>query len=125
MNKYRSKRFLALVLWLLSLSFTQAQQTKEQLAAYYYSHGEYAQAAEIYEGLYDKTSNKFYYQMLLNTYLELVQTRDEERMVEKRMKKHPIEIELHVDLASVWQKKGEKKKAEKQYAEALNRYRPM
>ena len=105
---------------LLASTATFAQQTKEQLAAHYYSHGEYAQAAEIYEGLYKNTSNKFYYQMLLKSYLELGQIRDAERLVEKRMKDYRRDIYLHVDLAEVLLKKGDKKKADKEYEEALN-----
>ena len=72
---------LCLLLCLLSLPSAHAQQTQEQLASHYYSSGEFAQAAEIYEDLYKKYPNKFYYQMLYRSYLELQQYRDAERLV--------------------------------------------
>ena len=57
-----------------------AQESQEQLASHYYSVGEYAQAAELYETLYQRAPNKFYYQMLYRSYLELEQYKDAERL---------------------------------------------
>ena len=121
MSKHRILGLLCLTFFVAAATTLHAQQTKEQLAAHYYSQGEFAQAAELYEGLYEKTSNKFYYQMLLKSYMELGQTRDAERLVEKRMKANRRDIYLHVDLAEVYRKKGEEKKANKEYEEALSK----
>lgn len=115
----KTRNIIVLILCLLSAVALHAQQTKEQLASYYYQHGEYAQAAEIYKHLYDETSNKFYYQMLLKSYLELDMTREAQRLVERRIKDNRKDIYLHVDMASVWLKQDNKRKAEKEYEEAL------
>ena len=119
-----TKHIIFFILCLLAACGLQAQQTKEQLASYYYQHGEYAQAAEIYERLYSETSNKFYYQMLFKSYLELDRTRDAERLVERRIKNNRRDIYLHVDMAAVWLKQDNKRKAEKEYEEALSLITP-
>ena len=49
-------------------------QSQEQMAAYYFDQGEYEQAAQLYESLYERTTNKYYYQRLYATYLKLAST---------------------------------------------------
>ena len=88
-----------------------AQQGQEQLAAYYFDHGEYSQAAQLYETLYGKTSNKFYYQRLLATYTGLGEYKDAVRLVERRIKNNPKDLYLHVDLGSVYLRQKQEKKA--------------
>ena len=104
---------LYLLLCLCGMPSGHAQQTQEQLASHYYSSGEFAQAAEIYEGLYKQYPNKFYYQMLYRSYLELQQFRDAERLTEKRLKQNPGELFVYVDQGMVYERKGEPKKAAK------------
>ena len=108
--------------WLLCLAFIvglflpcHAQQTQEQLAAHYYAGGQYEQAAELYEDLYARAPNKFYYQMLFRSYLELKQYRDAERLVEKRIKQYPNDLYLNVDLGKLYEQKGDTRKAGKTY----------
>ncbi len=111
-------------LWLILLLWAatgQAQQTQEQLAAHYYANGEFAQAAELYEGMYKKAPNKFYYQMLLRSYMELEQWKDAERLAERRLRQYPKELNLYVDLGQVQEQRGENRKAAKSYEEAINK----
>ena len=96
-----------------------AQQTNEQLAAYYYDHGEFAQAAQLYEGLYKQTSNKYYYQRLLSTYLELEQYRDAVRLVERRQKSDSKDLSLFVDEGRVYLRQEQPKKAQKCFDKAI------
>lgn len=98
-----------------------AQQTKEQLASYYFSHGEYEKAVELYEPLYDKTSNRFYYQMLCQAYVELHEYRKAESLIGKRIKRFPKETSLYVDWGNLLEKKGDTKKALKKYDEGLEK----
>ena len=98
-----------------------AQESQEQLASHYYSNGEYAQAAEMYEALYQRAPNKFYYQMLFRSYLELEQYRDAERLVERRQKQYPQELDLYVDQGKVHERKGEPRKAVKVYDAAVDK----
>ena len=119
------RRYLpALILWCLAIFALRptavAQQTNEQLAAYYYDKGEFAQAAQLYENLYGQTSNKYYYGRLLATYMELGQYKDAMRLVERRLKANPKELSLYVDEGSVYLKSGQDKKAYKSFDKAID-----
>ena len=96
-----------------------AQQSDEQMAAYYYDHGEYAQAAQLYEGLYKRGSNRYYYQRLLSTYVEMEEYKDAVRLVERRRKANPGELSLWVDEGSIYLRQRQEKKALKCFDNAL------
>ena len=98
-----------------------AQQSDEQVAAYYYDHGEYAQAAQLYEGLYKRGTNKYHYQRLLSAYLELGEYKEAMRLVERRQKSHPKELSLLVDEGTVYQRQRQEKKAVRCYDKAVER----
>ena len=98
-----------------------AQQSDEQLAAYYYDHGEYGQAAQLYEGLYKRGANKYYYQRLLSTYLELGQYKDAMQLVERRQKSQPKDLSLLVDEGSVYLRQRQEKKAMRCFDKAVDR----
>ena len=116
------RKFAALVVWCMATAgMLFAQQGDEQLAAYYYDHGKYAQAAQLYEGLYQRGANRYYYQRLLSTYLEMEQYKDAARLVERRQKSHPQELSLLVDEGSVYLRQKQEKKAVKCFDKALER----
>ena len=71
MSRLRIARYLLWPFLLVGWMPCLAQESQEQLASHYYTAGEYAQAAEMYEALYRRAPNKFYYQMLFRSYLEL------------------------------------------------------
>ncbi|MBQ8702934.1 MAG: hypothetical protein IJ524_01000 [Bacteroidales bacterium] len=96
-----------------------AQQSDEQVAAYYYDHGEYAQAAQLYEGLYKRGTNRYHYQRLLSSYLALEQYKDAMRLVERRQKSHPKELSLLVDEGTVYHRQRQEKKATRCYDRAV------
>lgn len=97
------------------------QQGNEQMASYYYQNKEYDKAVELYEPLYERTQNRFYYQMLTESYLALERYKDAERLVEKRLKRYPQELSLYVDLGRVQLAKGDHKKAEKTMSSAIEK----
>ena len=110
--------------FVLSLGFSlvlSAQTTKEQLAAQFYNNGEFAQAAELYEPLYQKTLNRYYYQMLYHCYVELGDSRRAEQLVEQRMRKFDKDLTLYVDLGALFEKAGNTKKAQKNYDKAFDK----
>lgn len=114
------RKVLILIAWCLaSAAALFAQQSDEQLAAYYYDHGEFAQAAQLYEGFYKRGSNKYYYQRLLSTYLQLEQYRDALRLVEHRQKANPRDLALYVDEGSIYLRQQQEKKATKCFDRAL------
>ena len=119
MKKSFIARFAFLLLLCIGALQVCAQQSDEQLASHYFSSGEYLQAAEMYESLYQRAPNKFYYQMLLRSYLELEQYRDAERLTERRLRQYPNDLYLYVDQGKVYERKGETRKASKCYESAI------
>ena len=98
-----------------------AQESQEQTAAYYYDHGEYAQAAQLYESLYKRSSQKYYYQRLLSTYMELGEYKDALKLVERRQKNNPKDLYLYVDEGCVYLKQKQDKKAQKCFDKAIEK----
>lgn len=117
----RNLLIFCILLLSLSAGALRAQQSKEQMASYYFSHGEFEQAVELYEPLYENTSNKFYYQMLCQSYVELGEFGKAESLISKRLKRFPREISLYVDWGQLLEKKGSEKKASKKYDEAIEK----
>lgn len=97
-----------------------AQQSQEQMAAYYYDNGEFQQAAQLYESLYKRTSNKYYYQRLYATYLQLGEYKEAAKLAEKRQRSQPKELSLYVDQGNVYLVQKQPKKAEKYFDRAID-----
>ena len=110
--------FVVYLCYFVSLS---AQSTKDQLASQYYNNGEFAQAAELYEPLYEKTQNRFYYQMLYRCYVEMDEIRRAEQLVEQRLRKFDRDLTLYVDLGALYEKAGNSKKAQKNFDKAFEK----
>ena len=110
--------FWLIVLFLCPLSAS-AQQGSEQMAAYYYDHGDFAQAAQLYENLYQGRNNKFYYQRLLASYLELGEYKEAMKIVQQRQKKQPKDLYLLVDEGNIYLRQQQPKKAAKCFDKAL------
>ena len=117
-NRTRFIIAILLVLYCLPLS---AQQSGEQMASYYYQNKEYDKAIELYEPLYNRTQNQFYYQMLYACYTQTMQWKEAEKLVEKRIKRQSRDLTLYVDLGNIYIARGDKKKAEKQFANAIDK----
>lgn len=96
-----------------------AQQSDEQMAAYYYDRGEYAQAAQLYESLYKRGSNRYHYQRLLSSYVGMEQYKDAVRLVERRRKSYPKELSLWVDEGGIYLRQQQEKKAAKCFDRVL------
>ena len=96
-----------------------AQQSQEQMAAYYFDNGEFQQAAQLYESLYKHTTNRYYYQRLYATYLQLGEYKDAAKLAEKRLKNYPKELSLYVDQGNVYLVQKQPKKAEKYFDRAI------
>ena len=121
MDMSRFARWALLVMLVMWQTVVYSQESQEQLASHYYSSGEYVKAAELYETLYERTPNKFYYQMLFRSYLESEQYREAERLAERRQRQYPKELDLYVDQGRVHERKGEARKAAKSYDTAVEK----
>ena len=110
---------IIIVSCLLLYSVAKAQQPGEERAAYYFNHGEYAQAAQLYEGLYRQSDNAYYYRRILSTYMELGRYKDAIHLIEHRQKRHPLDLSLYVDAGSVYLQQNQEKKARKCFTKAL------
>lgn len=114
------RKCILLIVCCMAMTLTvAAQQSDEQLAAYYFDRAEYEQAAQIYEGLYQRSTIKYYYQRLLRSYLELGQYRDAQRLVERRIKANPKDLYLLVDEGGIYERQKQEKKALKCYDRAI------
>ena len=109
---------------LSSSVFSQNTLIDEQLAAGYFMTGQYEEASELYEQLYNKTANPAYYQSLLKTYLELGEYKKAERLIEKRLKQNPKDLTLHVDLGRVYSANNNRSKAQKEFKSAISKLAP-
>ncbi|MBP5546336.1 MAG: tetratricopeptide repeat protein [Bacteroidales bacterium] len=116
----KGKIWLFLILSaLLPMAPVAAQQSQEQMAAYYFDNGEFEQAAQLYESLYKNYANKYYYQRLYSSYLKLGEFKDALRLAEKRLKNNPKELALYVDEGNVHLLQENEKKALKCFDQAI------
>ncbi len=113
--------FTILAILPISRPQLQAQESAEQMASYYYQNKEYDKAIELYESLYNKSQNAYYYQMLYECLMTTEQYSEAETLVERRIKRQPKELKLYVDLGNVLMKQGNKKKAEKTFLNAIDK----
>ena len=103
----------------MSMTPVFAQQSQEQMAAYYYANGEFEQAVQLYESLYKNYANKYYYQRLYSSYLKLGEFKDALRLVEKRRKSNPKDLALYVDEGNIHLLQEDEKKALKCFDKAV------
>jgi len=99
------------------------QDKEELLAAQYFRDKEYDKALYIYEKLYNKRQETFYYTPLLSCLIALEDFKKAERIVKRHIKKHPDMPAFLVDLGYVLKKQGDDKKAVEQYKEAISSLR--
>ena len=92
----------------------------EQLAAQYFQNGEFEKAAELYEQLYEDNPNPYFYNNLIQTLISVKDFKKAEKIIKKRIKQNSGDLRLSVDLGYIYSTSGDDKKAEKQYAEAID-----
>lgn len=114
----RKALHIALIL-LLSCGALNAQSTDEQLAAHYFQNGEFEKAALYYERLYKEDPKHYFYQQLFNSYLQLEQTKEAEKLAKGQQKKFPANLTYFVDLGGLYKSLDEEAKAEQQFSKAV------
>jgi tetratricopeptide (TPR) repeat protein len=96
-----------------------ASSPDEQLAAQYYSSGEYDKAVVYYEKLYNKNPIALYYNYYLNCLLFTKNYRKAEKLVGKQIKNYPSDLRLRVDQGRIYTAQNDPEKAKKEYREAI------
>lgn len=98
--------------------------TDEQLAAQYFKSGEYDKAEVLYEKLYKKTGDDFFYRYHIDCLLKLENYGEAEKAVTKRLKKEGDPV-LLIQLGHVHKSAGDDRKAQAAFAEALKALPPV
>lgn len=96
-----------------------AQNSEEQMAVQFYNNREYEKAIELFEKLYDKRPDSYFYSYLLFSYVELKDFRSAERLVKKQQKKFPRLARYKVDMGYVYESNNQISKASKEYEDAI------
>ncbi|CAN5414294.1 tetratricopeptide repeat protein [soil metagenome] len=109
-----------IVLFLASTLPVLAQvNTDQNLAIQFYQNGEYAKAAEIFEKLYDKNPQDFYYRYLFNSWVYTKEYDKLEKVVKRNIKKNPQNLTFLVDLGYLYKQEGNVAGGEAEYDKAL------
>lgn len=113
--------FVLCVAILLSHALAAQKNSGEQLAAHYFSNGEYDKSAEMYEKLFADDANDFYFQRLLACYEKLDNFSSAEKLIKKRLRQQPQNPVVYVDWGNLYEQKGKRKQAEKHYNTAISK----
>lgn len=112
------KRFL-FILCYICIAFPVFSQ-EEKLAEEYMMQGNFAQAASIYEKIYQKENySEKYYRKLIDVYKTAQNSAAIEDLAQKQMKRFPSEVWYKIEYGQILEKKGESKAAKKAYDDAL------
>jgi len=103
---------------LSSVAFAQ-ENTDEKLAAQYYQNGEFDKAVVLYEKLFNKKPDPFYYSYYLDCLLELKDFKNAEKVTKKLIKINSSSLKYIVDLGYVYTRADETAKANKQFELAI------
>lgn len=103
-------RNFATAIFLFIVSATFGQGTDEALANQYFSTGEYAKAADLYEKLLKKSNGSvFYYSNLLTSYLKLGEEEKAIKLTKEQQKRFPDNVAFKVDEIWIYSQQGNSK----------------
>ena len=111
---------IAFVFLLLLLAFAGFGQ-KAKLAQQYYGDGEYEKAATIYQQLYEKGNNDYYFNRLVECYLAMESYDDCESLIKKQIKKRSNAPQLYVELGNLYDQQQRPELADEQYEKAIKK----
>jgi tetratricopeptide (TPR) repeat protein len=100
--------------------FSFAQNSDPEFANYYFEKGEFEKSLLYFEKLYDKNPNPFYYERLLSCYNELSRYEEAENLIKRQLKKTQVPSEVLIDLAQLYKKTGNNKKAQKAFDDVIS-----
>lgn len=98
---------------------------KANLANEYFNTGEYEKAGTLYMGLFEENEGNIFY---FNRYVQcLIETNDlekAEKIVRDEIKSSPDQLTLYITLGNIFERNGQKEKAEKEYEKSINKLTP-
>jgi tetratricopeptide (TPR) repeat protein len=115
---------LRFVFWALA-QFVLIAMVKAQdpnLAAQYFTNGEYEKAATLYEQLADKDSrNEYYFNRYIESLVNLDRFDDCEKAIKKQIKKTPENTLLYVTYGVLFDRQGKEPQAKEQFQKAIEK----
>lgn len=126
-QKYIMSRFRFLLFLLFALQSFGAMVTAQdpRLANQYMQNGEYEKAAEVFESLLKKTpNNEYYFNNLIECYIQLDRLNEAEKIVKREIDKNPKEPKLYMHMGKLLDRQGKESQAEIQYKKAIENLRP-
>jgi tetratricopeptide (TPR) repeat protein len=103
-----------------------AQLADEELAAQFYANKEFAKAADMYENLLSKNQKSVYfYDNLLNCYINLKAFNQAEKLSKKQSKKYESLAIYQVDIAYLYRLQQEDAKAVNQINNLIQKLKPF
>jgi tetratricopeptide (TPR) repeat protein len=116
--------FVHIVLcFIVSVGVSAQTETDQQLAAQYFKNSEYDKAAVLYERMYRKTRDEFFYRYYVDCLIKLEDFSEAEKVVSKRLKKEKSG-QLLVQLGNIFKQSGQDKKAKQQFDLAIKELEP-
>lgn len=106
-----------------SLGALAQTETDQQLAAQYFKNSEYDKAAVLYEKMYRKTRDEFFYQYYIDCLVILEDFDEAEKVVSNRLRKEQSG-RLMVQLGNIYKRAGQGKKANQQFEAAIKNLEP-
>lgn len=117
-------RYILVLLGLCSL-LTIASAQSAALARKYFSDGEFEKAATLYQQLHERNrENDYYFERYFVTLLELEDYNTAEKMMRKAIKASPTKVERYVSYGVLYERQGERGKANEQYEKAVKLIEP-
>src|SRR5574344_2053352 len=97
------KVFTTILICLIAIfSFSQEKANDNQLALLYFSQGEYAKAAEIYQNLYNETHSQTHFDYLIRCYLEQGENQKAVDVTKDQIRHYPTSVYYHIKLATIY-----------------------
>ncbi len=106
---------LAIFCLTTTMSFAQAGNTDELLAAQYFREGDFEKALALYEVLFVERPSAVIYNNYLESLFALGEFRRAERVVRSQINEHPGEIRYEVDLGWVHHRAGNSRQERRQF----------
>ena len=93
-----------------------------KLAQQYYQNGEYEKAGVLYEKLFKQNSkNNYYFNRFIDCLLALEQYGECEKVIKKRLKKDPKQVQLYVTYGNIFERQYKEDEAKAQYVKAIKK----